>query len=249
MLGAMRPPARRSLRLVSVLAVLADLALTPLGGGGAGPAPAQAGPTLDRVVRDGAGTLREALLRQAPGIDPRVLGLALEAHDRARARGLLGNPATLTVIDDSRPSVVPRFWVFDLAARRLLFEELVAHGRNSGELLATRFSNAAASLETSFGLFVTRDVYVGRHGASLRLEGLEPGINDRALERALVIHGADYVSPGAIRTLGFLGRSWGCPALSREAAPRVIRRLRGGSAVFAYYPDADWLATSAYLGD
>jgi hypothetical protein len=192
-------------------------------------------------------TLESALLRQAPALDPRVLVLALRAHDRAQERGLLGDPTTLTVIDYSRPSSDRRFWVFDLAARRLLFEERVAHGRNSGAMFATRFSNAESSLESSLGLFVTEDVYAGRHGVSLRLEGLEPGFNDHALERAIVIHGADYVSPAAVATMGFLGRSWGCPALSREVAPRVIERLRGGSAVFAYYPDAEWLTRSWFL--
>ena len=200
------------------------------------PAPAPAAPTLEA-----------ALLAQAPALDPDVLDLALRARESAALKGLLKDRRTLTVIDYSRPSVVPRFWVFDLVARKLLFEERVAHGRNSGDIMATRFSNAESSLETSLGLFVTRDVYVGAHGKSLRLEGLEPGFNDRALARAIVIHGADYVSPAAVRALGFLGRSFGCPALSRQIAPRVIERLRGGSPVFAFFPDAHWLASSRFL--
>lgn len=210
-------------------------------------APARANPEGESFARELAATLEAALLREAPALDPRVLLLALEAHQRAQEQGLLGDPATLTVIDYSRPSVDRRFWVFDLAARKLLFEERVAHGRNSGEMFATRFSNGETSLESSLGLFVTEDVYTGKHGMSLRLEGLEPGFNDHARERAIVIHGADYVSPAAVATMGFLGRSWGCPALAREVAPRVIERLRGGSAVFAYYPDAEWLARSRFL--
>jgi len=214
---------------------------------GSGLAPKRAAPESPTFAQSLESSLETALLVQAPGLDPRVLALALEAHDSAQQRGLLRDPATLTVIDYSRPSVDRRFWVFDLAARRLLFAEWVAHGRNSGENFATRFSNAASSLESSLGLFVTEGVYSGKHGVSLRLDGLEPGFNDNAMERAIVIHGADYVGPAAVATLGFLGRSWGCPALSRQVAPRVIERLSGGSAVFAYYPDADWLARSRFL--
>ena len=208
-------------------------------------APMRAAPELRPVTAPEV--LSAALLRQAPTLDPHVLALALQSHDNAAARGLLADPTTLTVIDYSRPSVDPRFWVFDLAARKLLFEERVAHGKNSGDLLATRFSNSEASLESSLGLFVTGDVYTGKHGESLRLAGLEPGFNDRALARAIVIHGADYVGPAAIAKLGFVGRSWGCPALPADVAPRVIERVRGGSALFAYYPDARWLKSSAFL--
>ncbi|MEO6463012.1 MAG: murein L,D-transpeptidase catalytic domain family protein [Candidatus Eisenbacteria bacterium] len=220
------------------------LALTMVG---TGIAPVRANPVVESIPVEVAETLEAALLRQAAALDPRVLALALQSHDSALNRGLLTDRNTLTVIDYSRPSVEPRFWVFDLGMRRVLFEELVAHGKNSGENFATEFSNVESSLQTSLGLFVTRDVYYGKHGESLRLEGLEPGVNDRALERAIVIHGAQYVSSYAVASLGFLGRSWGCPALSREAAPRVIDRIRGGSAVFAFYPDKEWLASSRFL--
>jgi hypothetical protein len=214
---------------------------------GSGMPPVQANSVVETIPVEAAETLESALLRQASALDPRVLALALQSHDSAQKRGLLHDPTTLTVIDYSRASVDPRFWVFDLRARKLLFEERVAHGRNSGENFATHFSNVDQSLQTSLGLFVTRDVYYGKHGESLRLEGLEPGVNDRALERAIVIHGAEYVSTNAIASLGFLGRSWGCPALSRTAAPRVIERLQGGTAVFAYYPDRQWLSSSHFL--
>jgi hypothetical protein len=229
-------PARRVL--------LTALALTMVG---TGIAPVRANPVGESIPVEAAETLEAALLRQAADLDPRVLALALQSHDSALKRGLLTDRNTLTVIDYSRPSIEPRFWVFDLGTRRVLFEELVAHGKNSGENFAVSFSNVESSLQTSLGLFVTRDVYYGKHGESLRLEGLEPGVNDRALERAIVIHGAQYVSANAVATLGFLGRSWGCPALSREAAPRVIDRIRGGSAVFAFYPDKEWLASSRFL--
>jgi hypothetical protein len=162
--------------------------------------------------------------------------------------GTVKAPATLTVIDYSRPSTEPRLWVLDFATRHVLFEELVAHGAGSGDNLATRFSNDPESHQSSLGLFVTEDTYSGKHGYSLRLKGLEPS-NDRALERAIVVHGADYVSDASSRSLGRLGRSWGCPALRPEITKDVIDRIKRGGLVFAYYPDRGWLQSSPFLGD
>jgi hypothetical protein len=190
--------------------------------------------------------LQAELAMLAPALAPNVLALALTAHDEALEQGLLSNANVLTVIDYSRASTEPRFWVFDLAAKKLLFEELVAHGRNSGENFATRFSNEDQSLESSYGLFVTGGVYVGKHGRSLRLEGLDKGYNDRAEARGIVVHAADYVSE-AVAAKGRLGRSWGCPALNPAVAGHVIDAIENGSAVFAYYPDSSWIKTSAFL--
>jgi hypothetical protein len=212
-----------------------------------GIAPVRANTGLDSIPHEVAQTLESSLLNAAPSLDPRVLGLALEAHKQARVRHLLTNPDLLTVIDYSRPSTEERFWVFDLKARKLLFEERVAHGKNSGDEYANRFSNTESSLQTSLGLFVTQDIYFGKHGESLRMVGLEPGVNDAALARAIVIHGADYVSDNAVAALGFLGRSWGCPALAPQVASKVIGTIQGGSAIFSYYPDQDWLTGSQFV--
>ena len=187
------------------------------------------------------------LLRQAPGLRADVLRLALSAAQRAEERGLVQRRDLLTVIDYSLPSSQPRLFVFDLASKKLLFRELVAHGKNSGGDLANAFSNSPGSLETSLGLFVTADTYDGHNGYSLRLKGLEEGINDMAWDRAIVLHGAAYVSQEAIKVLGRLGRSWGCPAVSSLVAKKIINTIRGGSAVFAYYPEKSWLTTSAFL--
>jgi hypothetical protein len=189
-----------------------------------------------------------ALAAIAPGLDPHVLGLALDAATCAVRRGVIPSVGVLTVIDYSRPSNEPRLWVLDVTNRCLLHRELVAHGRGSGELYATRFSNEAGSKASSLGLFVTAEVYDGAHGRSLRLLGVEPGINDRAFERALVMHGADYVSLDFAAEQGRLGRSHGCPALPLTAATRVIDAIQGGTPLFAYYPDATWLGTSPFLG-
>jgi hypothetical protein len=190
----------------------------------------------------------EQLSAAVPALDREVLRLALRATSCAQRRGLIENPRTLTVIDYSLPSTERRLWVLDLARPALVYQELVAHGRGSGGRKATQFSNTPGSLESSLGLFLTLEPYLGRHGRSLRLRGLEPGVNDRALERAIVIHGAPYVSERFAARYGRIGRSWGCPALESATARGVIERIRGGSPVFAYYPDASWLRSSAFLG-
>lgn len=192
-------------------------------------------------------SLLTPLLRQSPGLRPNVLSLALTALNNAESRGLVKRDDRLTVIDYSLPSTQPRLFVFDLATKRLLFRELVAHGRNSGDNQTSYFSNDPGSLATSLGLFVTEDTYIGSNGYSLRLRGLEAGFNDMAWDRAIVMHGAAYVSKAAIHALGRLGRSWGCPAVRKEIAQKIINTIRGGSAVFAYYPQKDWLASSAFL--
>jgi len=189
----------------------------------------------------------QRLLAQAPGLDPAVLRLAVEAQYCAVARGVAPSPQRLAVIDYTRPSTERRLWVFDLRNAKLLFTEYVAHGKGSGENMATRFSNTEGSLQSSLGLFTARETYDGENGYSLRMDGLEPGVNDRARERLLVMHGADYVNPLQALRQGRLGRSWGCPALRREVAHDVIDSLKDGQMLFAYYPDLRWLGASRFL--
>jgi hypothetical protein len=178
---------------------------------------------------------------------PEVLKLALKAVSCATATGEIAPPPTLTLIDYSRPSTEPRLWVFDLKSGRMLFSELVAHGRNTGENMATRFSDSLNSHQSSLGLFVARDTYVGSNGYSLRLDGLEPGFNSRARERAIVMHGAPYVDPALAEKQGRIGRSWGCPAVREAIARKVIDTVRGGGVIFSYYPDQSWLNSSRFL--
>ena len=204
-----------------------------------------AGPAGAASVAD---PLLERLAQAAPGLDRKVLALATRAVTCTRRQpGAEPPPSTLSVIDFSRPSTEPRLWVFDLASHALLFEELVAHGRNTGENLATRFSNRSGSNMSSLGVFRTAESYVGANGYSLRLDGLEPGVNDLARDRAIVIHGAPYVGVEIARAQGRLGRSLGCPAVRPAIARQLIDRIRGGSVVFAYYPDSDWLQRSRLL--
>lgn len=189
----------------------------------------------------------DGLLRQAPGLSRTALELALSAHDCARQGGLAGPARRLAVIDYSLPSTEVRLWVFDLARRSLLHAEHVAHGRGSGDNLASEFSNREGSHQSSLGLFAGAETYEGANGYSLRLDGLEPGFNDQARARAIVMHGADYVDPEQAQVQGRLGRSFGCPALRRAVATQVIDHLRRGQLLFAYYPDPDWLARSPLL--
>jgi hypothetical protein len=201
----------------------------------------------DPCVAKPSASLSRQLLRQAPGLKAEVLRMALRASGCAAEQGLVKRKNLLTVIDYSLPSSQPRLFTFDLATRKLIFRELVAHGKNSGGNLASFFSNSPGSLATSIGLFVTAEPYVGSNGYSLRLRGLEEGVNDMAMDRAIVMHGAPYVSRAAVRALGRLGRSWGCPAVRKEVARKMIDKLRGGSAIFAYYPDQDWLTQSPFV--
>jgi hypothetical protein len=184
---------------------------------------------------------------ETSGISADVLDLALGAVSCAAAAGHVAAPPTLTVIDYSRPSTEPRLWVFDMSTGSLLFKELVAHGKNSGENFTTRFSDELNSLQSSLGLFVTEDTYIGSNGYSLRLNGLEPRFNQHARERAIVMHGAPYVDAAMAARQGRLGRSWGCPALRPAIARQVIDTIRGGSVIFSYYPHQDWLNSSQFL--
>lgn len=201
--------------------------------------PAHAGSPSSRALVD-------SLATAAPTLDRKVLDKAIAAMECAVDNGL-DAAERLAVIDFSLPSSEQRLWIFDLQRRKLVLQDFVAHGQNSGDNFATRFSNDLGSHQTSIGLFRTQETYVGKHGYSLRMDGLEPGINDRARERAIVVHSADYVDPSWIGRQGRIGRSQGCPAVRPEIGQQVVDHLKGGQYMFAYYPDQDWLQSSAYL--
>lgn len=184
----------------------------------------------------------------APEADPAVLALALEARACAARSGTGTRASRMAVIDYSRPSTERRLWVFDLASGKLLYDEHVAHGQGSGANLANAFSNNDGSHQTSLGLFTTAETYHGNNGYSLRMDGHEPGVNDNARRRAIVMHGAPYVNPKAAPALGRLGRSHGCPAVRPDVARPIIDTLKGGQLVFSYYPDPKWLKGSRFLG-
>ncbi|PWT89942.1 MAG: hypothetical protein C5B54_08065, partial [Acidobacteria bacterium] len=159
------------------------------------------------------GDLQLALLSQAKDLNPKVLDYALYAAGVAAKRGEVSNKNILTVIDFSLPSTQKRLWTFDLTNRSLLFHEWVAHGKDSGENMTVHFSNDLSTVMSSVGLYRTDVTYFGKNGYSLRLVGLDKGFNDTVYDRAVVLHGAWYVSQKMIDEFGRLGRSWGCPAV------------------------------------
>lgn len=191
-------------------------------------------------------TTARILSSQSRELDPDVVKLGLKAYFNAHQQGL-ASKEVLTIIDYSKPSTQNRFWVVDLKNNKVLFETLVAHGKNSGDNFATRFSNRPESLASSFGVFLTGNTYLGHHGYSLKLKGLEQGVNDKAQARAIVVHAASYVNNVIARHLGRLGHSWGCPALNPAITRPVIDKIKGGTLIFAYYPDRRWLAHSWFL--
>ncbi|MCT1524328.1 murein L,D-transpeptidase catalytic domain-containing protein [Sphingobacterium hotanense] len=157
------------------------------------------------------------------------------------------NKDIITIIDFTLPSTDKRMYVIDLKNKKLLYHNIVSHGRNSGEKFATAFSNRHGSYQSSLGFYTTEGTYQGGNGYSLRLNGLEKGINDQALARAIVIHGADYCSENVIRSTGRLGRSYGCPALPRELNKPIINTIKNGSLMFIYAGNKDYLASTKLI--
>ena len=217
----------------------------------AGPLPVVASQWAPSSAQENFSTYINALYRAAglgaAGLDERVLGLALTGYYALSESQRLSEKQLLSIVDFSQPSSAKRFYVIDLKSRTLVENTWVAHGKNSGETRAAVFSNVADSHMSSLGFYLTEAIYDGKHGLSLRLDGLEPGFNDLARDRAIVMHGAEYVSDTVIEKYGRLGRSFGCPALPVAIAKRVISAIAERTVLFVYAPDAAYLAGSAYL--
>jgi L,D-transpeptidase catalytic domain len=173
-----------------------------------------------------------------------LLKTALAGYEILVEEQPLNHPEVITIIDFSLPSDKERLWVIDLIHTKVLFHCLVSHGRNSGELMAEYFSNSPGSYASSPGFYLTGETYIGKHGLSLALDGIEKGINDKARERSIVIHGADYVSSDFIRKNGRLGRSLGCLAVPEELNKEIIQTIKEGSCLFIYVPKASYLTNS-----
>lgn len=186
------------------------------------------------------------LSRSAKEINPKVLSLAIDAYYHAKARGEVAKPL-LTVIDYSLKSSLRRLWVFDMQHNKLLYHTHVSHGKGTGNLYAKNFSNRAGSHQSSLGVYVTGKTYTGDKGLSLRLNGREKGVNDKARSRAIVMHGAWYTNANFIKQNGYAGRSWGCPAIPTKYARPILNTIKKGSLVFAYFPNQQWLSHSKYL--
>ena len=168
---------------------------------------------------------------------------AFEGYEQLKNQGKIENDV-LTIVDFSLPSTEERMWVIDMKTKTILLQSLVAHGRNSGDNMATNFSNVSESFQSSLGFYTTGEVYQGKHGFSLRLDGMEKGINDNARNRAVVIHGADYVSKSFIKQHGRLGRSQGCPAVPYEVHETLINKIKNKSCLFIYHSSRNYVAQS-----
>ena len=168
---------------------------------------------------------------------------AFEGYEQLKQQGKIENEI-LTIVDFSLSSSQERMWVIDMKTQKVILKSLVSHGRNSGSEFATDFSNANESFKSSLGFYVTGETYTGKHGLSLRLDGMEYGINDNARNRAVVVHGADYVSKSFIKNTGRLGRSQGCPAVPYEVHKELIQTIKGKSCIFIYHPSRSYVVKS-----
>ncbi|WP_311947576.1 murein L,D-transpeptidase catalytic domain family protein [Mucilaginibacter terrae] len=182
------------------------------------------------------------------GLDYEVFEKALTGYYNLKENNKLAkNSQIVTVVDFNKASTVKRMWIVDLAKKQLLLNTWVAHGQGSGELMATQFSDKNESHQSSLGFYVTDDVYYGKHGRSLKLDGMDAGFNSNARARAVVLHAADYVCENTIKQLGRLGRSYGCPAVSPEVSNKIIDLIKGKNMI---YINADVNGyTSKYLNE
>jgi hypothetical protein len=209
-------------------------------------------PSGDRSATPGQPVARTAVLYDSLHLDS--LGLSRDAYTYAvrgqqylEQNGKLANDSILSIVDFSLPSSRKRLFVIDTKNGRLLFNTFVSHGRNSGTLKATSFSNKPNSYKSSLGFYITGDTYNGQHGYSLRLEGEEAGINDNAMNRGIVMHSARYVDEDLISSQGYIGRSQGCPAIPEELHKAIISQIRNGSCLFLYSPDKYYASHSPIL--
>ena len=183
----------------------------------------------------------------AVGICEAAFKEAIKGYNYLVGKKLLNNTSVLTLIDYSKSSSQKRLFVLDMIDGKILFNTLVAHGRNSGLEYASKFSNSGESHKSSLGFFITRNTYFGNNGYSLKLQGCEKGINDKALARAIVMHGAEYADESYLNSNGFLGRSYGCPAVPEKMSKQIIDVIKDGSCMFLYYPAKKYCKASKIL--
>jgi len=200
------------------------------------------------AVNPGLEDIYSILNLSGTGLARNVFDLAIKGLKKLESNGKLQNPDILTIADYSQSSNKKRFYVIDLKNKKLLFNTLVAHGRKTGEEFAKYFSNEVGSLKSSLGFYITEQPITGSHtGFSLMIEGVEKGINDLAAKREIIVHGAEYATENFVKKYGRLGRSLGCPALPPEMVKEVIEHIKGGTCLFLYNPDKQYIKTSSLL--
>lgn len=192
-------------------------------------------------------TLYFSLRLNLLGLSQQAFEYAMKGFNYLVHAGKLANDRIISIVDFSQPSSKKRLFVIDLENQKVIFNTYVAHGMNSGQEYASQFSNIPGTDKSSLGFYETLEPYIGKNGYSLQLQGLENGINDNARDRAIVMHGAAYVSESFIQSRGFIGRSWGCPAVPTAMSKPIIDNIKGGTCLFIYSPDAKYLTRSGIL--
>jgi len=192
-------------------------------------------------------SLYSSLCLEEKGLSKNAFAAAYKGYRKLVKRNVIDNPRYLTICDFSQSSKLKRFYLIDMDENQVLYNTYVAHGRNSGHEYATRFSNKPSSLQSSLGFYETANTYVGEHGLSLRVKGLEKGINDKAYQRAIVIHGADYIEESRLRELKSMGRSFGCPAVPKSESKEIIQTIKDGTLLFIYHPSRNYQLKSKIL--
>ena len=189
----------------------------------------------------------DTLQLAAIGLSEKAFDYAYKGYQRLVKKQRLANPGILAICDFSQPSNKKRLYVLDLTNNKVLLTSYVAHGRGSGAEYAMRFSNRSRSHQSSLGFYTTSSIYYGEHGLSLRLQGLEPGFNNLAMKRNIVVHGATYISDDYLNTNKYMGRSYGCPAVPEDECAEIIELIKNGSCFFIYHPTKKYLQTSKIL--
>lgn len=181
------------------------------------------------------------------GLSKEAFDYAWKGYEYLLQQNKITKDQYLSICDFSQSSANKRLYIIDVTNGKLLINTYVAHGRNSGGEFATKFSNVPESLQSSLGFYLTSDTYIGAHGLSLRVNGLEPGFNDKAYERSIVIHGAAYVDAARAKAGVFMGRSYGCPAVPEKESSTIINTIKNGSCLFIYHPSVNYLQHSKIL--
>ena len=202
--------------------------------------------TIESSAKAYSAMLYEKMNLEEIGLEQEVLDAAIEGHQKLVSEGAISNPRYLTIVDFSQSSRKKRFYLLDMENQEVAMNTFVSHGKNSGLDRAERFSNVPESEKSSLGFYTTKSPYIGKHGLSLRLGGLEEGFNDNAETRAIVLHGASYVNKGRVNST-FMGRSQGCPAVPEKQASKIINLIKDGTALFVYHTSDNYLNNSKLL--
>lgn len=200
-----------------------------------------------RMVISQAAYIYASMNLNAQGLDAKAFEYAWRGYHNLLKKGLIQRRSVLSICDFSQSSRAKRMYVIDVLHRRLLYRTYVAHGQNSGDEYATSFSNDPDSYKSSLGFYVTMRTYVGHNGLSLKLNGVDPGYNDMALKRQIVLHGSSYVSDKYMKDFGELGTSLGCPALPAAVSGKIIHVVKGGSCLFIYHDTPQYLDNSSVI--